>query len=43
MIVDAEVSYLKIEKESYSESNLAVMTEDNVFEPRNRRVEVFIN
>lgn len=43
LIINSNVKYLKIDTESYSESNLAVETEDNVFEALNRRVEVFIH
>ncbi|MDB2562706.1 OmpA family protein [Sulfurimonas sp.] len=43
MIQDANIPYLKIDKEAYSESNLAIETADEVSEPFNRRVEVFIN
>lgn len=43
MIKDEKIQYLKIDIQSYSESNLAVPTKDNVFEALNRRVEVFID
>ena len=43
LIIDANIDYLKIDTDSYSESNLAIPTEDNVFEVLNRRVEVFIH
>jgi len=43
VIIDSNIKYMKMDIESYSETNLAVPTKDNVYEPLNRRVEVFIN
>jgi len=43
VIMNSNIPYMKIDTESYSESNLAIPTKDDVYEPLNRRVEVFIN
>ena len=42
-ILASKIKSLKIEARSYGETNLAVPTEDNIAEKRNRRVEVFIH
>lgn len=42
ILVDSTIPFLKIDVASYSESNLAVQTEDEVEERLNRRVELFI-
>lgn len=43
MIKKSDTQYYKIDLEPYGESNLAIPTKDEVFEPLNRRVEIFIN
>jgi outer membrane protein OmpA-like peptidoglycan-associated protein len=43
LILEAKVPYLKIDTQAYAESNLAVPTNDEVEEPLNKRVEIFIN
>ena len=42
MILGANLKFLTIDTESYSETNLAVPTADEVYEPLNRRAEVFL-
>ncbi|WP_373000329.1 OmpA family protein [Sulfurimonas sp.] len=43
MINNSDISYAKIDVDSYSESNLAIKTEDKTVEQLNRRVEVFVH
>ena len=43
IIKELSIGYLKIDVSSHSELDLAVQTKDEVFEPLNRRVEIFIH
>jgi OOP family OmpA-OmpF porin len=43
MIKNSDISYSKIDVDSYSESNLAIKTEDETVEQLNRRVEIFVH
>ncbi|MFT5661183.1 MAG: outer membrane protein OmpA-like peptidoglycan-associated protein [Sulfurimonas sp.] len=42
-IQSAEITYLKIDQDTYGESDLAIPTDDNMDEQFNRRVELFIH
>ncbi len=42
MLVQKKIKYNSLEVSSYGENDLLVQTKDNVAEPKNRRVEVFI-
>jgi len=41
-ILSSDVNLINLETKSYGESDLLVKTKDNVSEPKNRRVEIFI-
>jgi len=43
IIKEFSIGYLKIDTSSHSELDLAVKTEDEVFEPLNRRAEIYIH
>ena len=43
MIKSSDISYTKIDVDSYSESDLAIKTEDETVEQLNRRVEIFVH
>mgnify|MGYP003387364962 CR=1 FL=1 len=43
LLKDTKINYLKLDQESYGESDLAIPTNDNANEKLNRRVELFIH
>ncbi len=42
LLLDKKIKYHSLKIDSYGENDLLIQTEDNVSEPKNRRVEVFI-